>query len=184
MCVREKARERAKNRTTEQRQASRKRAAERGGRRYRTSQERSARKHLVANVRAHASALRAWWRFCAASSLADLDRAERNRLKWRDRYARFRDAEIARSREKKRRYRASFRDVGVVEKELIAWRDQATDCAYCACKLADGERHIDHIVPISAGGTSEPTNLTVCCASCSLSKAAKPVTTWLTEMAA
>ena len=44
-------------------------------------------------------------------------------------------------------------------------------CPYCNQKIENG--HIDHIVPISSGGTNERDNLVYCCDSCNLSKGSK-----------
>lgn len=44
-------------------------------------------------------------------------------------------------------------------------------CYYCAA--APKVIHIDHVVPICLGGTSEPNNLVVACAPCNLAKGAK-----------
>src|SRR5690606_31343562 len=41
-------------------------------------------------------------------------------------------------------------------------------CRYCGS--TDGPFHIDHLVPVSRGGSDEPSNLTVSCRSCNLSK--------------
>lgn len=51
-------------------------------------------------------------------------------------------------------------------------------CAYCgksgnATHGPDGEHwHIDHVLPVSAGGMNEESNLTLACASCNLRKSA------------
>tara|TARA_R110001606_G_scaffold350278_1_gene500397 strand:+ start:333 stop:851 length:519 start_codon:yes stop_codon:yes gene_type:complete len=60
----------------------------------------------------------------------------------------------------------------VTAKELR--RMLAAGCSYCDA-LAE---HIDHIVPISHGGTHSIGNLTGACASCNLSKGAKFITEW------
>lgn len=43
-------------------------------------------------------------------------------------------------------------------------------CAYCGCSLADEQKTLDHVVPLSRGGTHELTNLVVCCRSCNSTK--------------
>jgi 5-methylcytosine-specific restriction endonuclease McrA len=39
--------------------------------------------------------------------------------------------------------------------------------------------HVDHIVPLSAGGTNWPDNLQLLCPTCNLSKGSKPMSEWL-----
>ena len=49
-------------------------------------------------------------------------------------------------------------------------RDNYT-CQHCGATVADGVRlHIDHIKPISKGGTNEISNLQVLCSKCNLAK--------------
>lgn len=65
----------------------------------------------------------------------------------------------------------------------IIERDNWT-CQICHKKVHDekvncyspDKAHIDHIIPISKGGNSEPSNLRLLCASCNLKKADKVLT--------
>lgn len=50
---------------------------------------------------------------------------------------------------------------------------QRNKCAYCRCSLARAKRHIDHIVPLSRGGTNWPSNIQLTCDKCNLSKNSK-----------
>lgn len=43
-------------------------------------------------------------------------------------------------------------------------------CTYCGCSLEQEQKSIDHIVPLSKGGTNEITNLAVSCIKCNCSK--------------
>lgn len=52
-------------------------------------------------------------------------------------------------------------------------RLQNNRCAYCRIKLR-GKYHVDHIVPLSAGGSNDRSNLQALCVPCNLSKGAKP----------
>lgn len=47
-------------------------------------------------------------------------------------------------------------------------RDEFT-CRYC--RSTDGELTIDHVKPVSLGGTDEPANLVACCRDCNAGKA-------------
>lgn len=49
-------------------------------------------------------------------------------------------------------------------------------CTYCHDALArTGTWHIDHIHPVSLGGTADPANLALACARCNLRKGARPL---------
>lgn len=50
-------------------------------------------------------------------------------------------------------------------------------CCYCGAPM----EHIDHIVPVKAGGTSEWENLTAACAACNHKKNAKPLLHFMLE---
>jgi hypothetical protein len=43
-------------------------------------------------------------------------------------------------------------------------------CTYCFRDLANQEYHVDHIVPISFGGSSQISNLAISCPPCNLKK--------------
>ena len=60
----------------------------------------------------------------------------------------------------------------VTAKEIAKLRSQP--CAYCG----KPSQHIDHVIPISRGGTHGIGNLTGACASCNLSKSFKFITEW------
>jgi len=50
------------------------------------------------------------------------------------------------------------------------FRRDPNECAYCGSKK---ELQIDHIIPISRGGTNDPKNLQILCRKCNQSKGAK-----------
>ena len=52
-------------------------------------------------------------------------------------------------------------------------RDRFT-CVYCGVTGIDAELHVDHRIPKAAGGSNHISNLATACASCNLSKGAKP----------
>ena len=56
---------------------------------------------------------------------------------------------------------------------LLILAAQNGRCAYCRKKLAKRGYHIDHIVPLSKGGSNHRSNIQICCKSCNSSKGAK-----------
>lgn len=56
-------------------------------------------------------------------------------------------------------------------------RLQRFRCAYCKTdlmKLMKRDRHVDHVTPISRGGSNLPRNLQITCSACNTKKGAKP----------
>lgn len=46
-------------------------------------------------------------------------------------------------------------------------------CAYCTCDLRKTDYHVDHIIPVAAGGTSNINNLAMSCSECNLIASSK-----------
>jgi 5-methylcytosine-specific restriction endonuclease McrA len=46
-------------------------------------------------------------------------------------------------------------------------------CAYCRSNLQSGVKHLDHIIPITLGGSNMPSNLQYLCMPCNLKKGSK-----------
>ena len=59
---------------------------------------------------------------------------------------------------------------GVVEIYRRAQEDPKVRCYLCGKLIPMGHRHVDHIMPVSKGGTWSPSNLAVACGHCNLSK--------------
>lgn len=170
-----------RRRTAEEARAYRRQVAERQGRVFRSTigPEAEARRALLAARRRQAvlaSAARAFTGWFARLGRAEVDR-ERRREAYRARYQQIKHKEIARSRERKRLYRESARESGYEWTDLYSIRDSATICSYCQKPLGD-ERHLDHVVPLSMGGKTEPENLVASCAKCNLEKAGRDPMKW------
>jgi len=52
------------------------------------------------------------------------------------------------------------------------YRRQNGRCFYCKTKVRD-DYHVDHVVPVAAGGSNGPENLVVACPPCNQTKAGK-----------
>lgn len=74
-----------------------------------------------------------------------------------------------------RRPRTGRRSLGDSLRKLILERDGHT-CTYC--KDTEGPFEVDHIHPVSRGGTDDHDNLTCACRPCNQSKRAKTVEEW------
>ena len=55
----------------------------------------------------------------------------------------------------------------------VAAEEPKVRCYLCNKLIPFGDRHVDHILPISKGGLTRPSNLAVTCSHCNLSKASK-----------
>ena len=65
---------------------------------------------------------------------------------------------------------------------LRLFGEQNGTCAACPGEIANGY-HVDHVEPLSAGGSNWPDNLQLLCPTCNLSKGAKPMAEWLAQKA-
>lgn len=76
--------------------------------------------------------------------------------------------------DKRRNYdrnrKALLRDGGFFAARASLFASQAHICTYCG--TTTGPFHCDHVVPLSRGGPSDQSNLTISCAPCNLAKGA------------
>lgn len=91
-----------------------------------------------------------------------------------------------RNPEKKRVQRENrrAREIGAVGyyfSEHVTWHWLVQDgkCAYCNCQLNKDEFHVDHILPLTRGGSNWTQNLSLACPRCNLSKSNKLPEEWL-----
>ena len=75
------------------------------------------------------------------------------------------------------RRRAAGTPPPAVLRELLR---AATACCYCGVSFYEPavKKHIDHVVPVSRGGSGDITNLAVACATCNLRKSSKTLDEW------
>ena len=85
------------------------------------------------------------------------------------------------------KYRAQKAGVNIGDpKAILAWlkswkTETPVACHYCK-KVAPGtEMTVDHVIPMSAGGPHDLTNIVVCCPSCNSSKQDKLPEVWLAK---
>lgn len=62
--------------------------------------------------------------------------------------------------------------------ELEQLKRQKHKCYYCHKKIVDGNWHIDHVVPLSRGGSDWPDNIVIACPYCNDSKGTKLPHEW------
>lgn len=172
--------EQARRRPRSLRQIERARAAERGGRDYRPIDVVVAEAEFRRLAKMVGTAHRAWF-YQVQIENAFSARRFRSAQRTRDRYWRNRPAEIARSLDKKRVFRASLRQAGIGEGYLSRLRKSARECGYCGGDFDGRDVNVDHIIPLSAGGTSDPSNLIAVCGECNRTKATKPLELWMAE---
>lgn len=112
-----------------------------------------------------------------------LNNRERDR-DYREKY-RKENPDLMRSHERNRRARLSEAEGSHSVSDISAMIElQRGKCASCKIKLfKSGKKkyHIDHIMPLSRGGSNWPSNLQLLCPPCNLSKHAKDPMEWAAE---
>jgi 5-methylcytosine-specific restriction endonuclease McrA len=103
----------------------------------------------------------------------DADNRRSKSKEWRDQHP-----EMVRIQWKTRqsRERASVGDHSPNDIRVL-YEDQCGQCAYCGIRLFDSF-HVDHVIPISKGGSNWPDNLALTCEYCNLSKKDKLLAEW------
>lgn len=114
---------------------------------------------------------RAWWEANKEKHRESNRKSQKKRLSKPGVAAR----EMSKYRTRKRRgkvFRFSERDV---HRTLLR---QSNKCLYCNCDLFPTSRHLDHVIPLSKGGSHGPGNLVFACPSCNASKGNKYLSVW------
>lgn len=88
-------------------------------------------------------------------------------------------------RRTRRQRRRQWYELGLIEGRinLRSWTAslltiQEHRCAGCGAKITEEETEVDHIRPLSRGGTNRPDNLQALCAYCNRSKGTKTMAEW------
>ena len=83
-----------------------------------------------------------------------------------------------RATESKRRANKKNADGFYTEEDVLnMYEEQCGKCKYCGVIL--DRFHIDHVYPLSKGGSNWPSNLCLACPSCNLSKHDKTLEEWI-----
>lgn len=113
-------------------------------------------------------------------------RYRENLIDERDRSRRFKyvNPEIAaRCDGRLRLFQMAETNDGTITKEVYSELIKEFDiCPYCGKPLGMSNIHLDHIVPLSKGGTHSKFNVLACCETCNLRKRSKPINEWLKEV--
>lgn len=73
-------------------------------------------------------------------------------------------------------YRCIVAPIWQMKRRIVLWRDRGR-CRYCLEELTSKTFTVDHVVPLSGGGTDDFKNLVACCKYCNKFKGDKPVDT-------
>lgn len=67
---------------------------------------------------------------------------------------------------------------GRIHKAKMFARRKVIPCVFCHCKLTFDEATVEHIIPISKGGTNHKENLTISCQTCNNNRRSVPFDEW------
>lgn len=83
----------------------------------------------------------------------------------------------------RRRARIAGADGFYTKNDVIAMlAEQGGACRACGCDLVVSGFHVDHVMPISKGGSNDRANLQILCPTCNRSKGAKLPDAWNREI--
>lgn len=81
---------------------------------------------------------------------------------------------LSRQRKARQRNAPGTHTVADIERQYKAQKGQ---CYYCRCDVGDSY-HVDHVIPLSRGGSNNPDNLVIACPTCNVSKKDKLPHEW------
>lgn len=134
---------------------------------------------LPAGTKEYQAAYYALTRETQIRKVVERQRANRERTRqkgreWRERHLE-KDRERCRIKSQNRRAIKKATEVVKITDADIAQKLEAQKhrCFYCGCRIKGREYHIEHVIPLSRGGTHTLGNLVIACESCNLQKGAK-----------
>lgn len=102
--------------------------------------------------------------------------SEQKREYYREYLQTTRGKEVKRAQNQRRRARKVFAQLGLPFDESAQLKRQRCKCYYCGCKL--DKYHVDHVIPLSRGGSDGAENKVLACPDCNLSKGSKLPSEW------
>lgn len=129
--------------------------------------------------RARAAKLREWSRQGYIRNISKMKDKQRARVQsgaqreaWRRHYSKHQEREMARSRAKAQERRARIANVFIEHVDpRIVWQQGCGVCGICLSAIDPSERwHVDHIIPISRGGSHSYANTQPAHAACNVAK--------------
>ena len=87
-----------------------------------------------------------------------------------------RGKEVKRTQNQRRRARKVSAPIGLPFDEKLQLKRQKNRCYYCGCRL--DQYHVDHVIPLSRGGSDGSENKVLACPTCNLSKGSKLPSEW------
>jgi len=148
---------------------------------YRVANKERIAAYREANKERIAEQLRSW-REANRDHIAEYDRAyreankEQHRKWWRNWY--IANPHKVKANTHRRRARKLQAEGTHTAADIQAqYKAQKGKCYYCAAKVGD-TYHVDHVIPLSRGGSNSPENLVIACPPCNLSKGDKLPSEW------
>ncbi len=86
------------------------------------------------------------------------------------------------NKDKARAHKKARRRAKRTKVKVALLKVQKGRCAYCRAKLQPADMHVDHIHPLSKGGSSDLSNLQLTCSGCNLRKNAKDPVAFAQEL--